>query len=48
MYFFLIFFFFFLKKALINFYKKDSGYKLTFLGYDYLALYAFIKRGHVK
>lgn len=31
---------------LIN--SPDDGYKLTYLGYDYLALYAFIKRGQIK
>jgi len=27
--------------------KKYEGYKLTYLGYDYLALYAFMKRGTI-
>jgi len=27
--------------------KKYEGYKLTYLGYDYLALYAFMKRGSI-
>lgn len=27
---------------------SDDGYKLTYLGYDYLALYTFIKRGMLK
>jgi RIO kinase 2 len=26
----------------------DDGYKLTYLGYDYLALQTFIKRGVIK
>lgn len=25
-----------------------QGYKLTYMGYDYLALYVFMKRGSVK
>lgn len=25
-----------------------SGYKLTYLGYDYLALHTFMKRGIIK
>jgi len=28
--------------------KGYEGYKLTYLGYDYLALYAFLKRGVIK
>jgi RIO kinase 2 len=28
--------------------NKDNGYKLTYLGYDYLALHTFIKRGVIK
>ena len=28
--------------------KNYSGYALTYMGYDYLALRAFMKRGHVK
>lgn len=28
--------------------KSDDGYKLTYLGYDYLALQTFIKRGILK
>jgi len=28
--------------------KKYDGYKLTSLGYDYLALQTFMKRGHIK
>jgi RIO kinase 2 len=27
---------------------KGNGYKLTYLGYDYLALNTFIKRGLIK
>jgi len=27
--------------------KKYDGYKLTYLGYDYLALHVFMKRGTV-
>jgi len=27
---------------------KVQGYKLTYMGYDYLALYVFMKRGSVK
>jgi RIO kinase 2 len=26
----------------------DHGYKLTFLGYDYLAIHTFMKRGVIK
>jgi len=28
--------------------KNNSGYALTYMGYDYLALRVFMKRGHVK
>lgn len=28
--------------------QKYDGYKLTYLGYDYLALHSFMKRGSVK
>jgi RIO kinase 2 len=35
------------KKVYINL-CVDNGYKLTYLGYDYLALHAFMKRGIVK
>lgn len=28
--------------------KNYSGYALTYMGYDYLALRVFMKRGHVK
>lgn len=28
--------------------KNYSGYALTYMGYDYLALRAFMKRGHIK
>lgn len=28
--------------------KKYDGYKLAYLGYDYLALQTFIKRGILK
>lgn len=27
---------------------SDNGYKLTYLGYDYLALHVFMKRGVIK
>ena len=37
-----------LKNKLVAHYnKKYDGYKLTYLGYDYLALYSFMKRGSV-
>lgn len=26
----------------------DDGYKLNFMGYDYLALKVFLKRGHIE
>ena len=26
----------------------DDGYKLTYLGYDYLALKSFMSRGHIQ
>jgi RIO kinase 2 len=28
--------------------KQYDGYALTYGGYDYLALKAFMKRGHIK
>jgi RIO kinase 2 len=37
-----------LVKNVTYIYKKDNGYKLTYLGYDYLALKTFIKRGLIK
>ena len=39
-----------LQKNKLIFYetKKSTGYKLTFMGYDYLALQVFIKRGSVS
>ena len=35
-------------KLIVHNSKKYSGYKLTFLGYDYLALNVFFKRGTIK
>ena len=35
------------KKCTI-YYIIDDGYKLNYLGYDYLALQTFIKRGVIK
>lgn len=34
-------------KQCIIFYYLDDGYRLTYLGYDFLALSAFYKRGSV-
>ncbi len=28
--------------------NQVNGYKLTYMGYDYLALYVFMKRGTIK
>lgn len=36
------------EKTVIFYIKSDDGYKLTYLGYDYLALQTFIKRGILK
>jgi len=30
------------------FFKKGNGYKLTYLGYDYLAIHTLMKRGLIK
>ena len=35
-------------KCLFHTGKYNNGYALTYMGYDYLALKAFMKRGHVK
>lgn len=35
-------------KLLMHHNKQYSGYALTYMGYDYLALKAFIQRGHIK
>jgi RIO kinase 2 len=35
------------KKCNVSF-NADNGYKLTYLGYDYLALQTLIKRGVLK
>jgi len=32
----------------MHFNKQYDGYALTYMGYDYLALKAFMKRGHIK
>jgi RIO kinase 2 len=37
-----------LVKKVIYITKIDNGYKLTYLGYDYLALQTFMKRGVIK
>jgi RIO kinase 2 len=37
-----------LVKKVIYFNEIDNGYKLTYLGYDYLALQTFMKRGVIK
>jgi RIO kinase 2 len=29
-------------------FAPDDGYKLNFMGYDYLALHVFLKRGHIE
>jgi RIO-like serine/threonine protein kinase len=34
------------RNVLVDF-KLDDGYRLTYLGYDFLALSAFFKRGTV-
>lgn len=35
-------------KLIVHVGKKFNGYKLTYLGYDYLALHTFMKRGIIK
>lgn len=35
-------------KKCITFINLVNGYKLTYLGYDYLALHTFMKRGIIK
>lgn len=35
-------------KLIMHFNKQYDGYALTYGGYDYLALKAFMKRGHIK
>lgn len=35
-------------KFIVHIGNKCNGYKLTYLGYDYLALNTFIKRGLIK
>jgi RIO kinase 2 len=35
-------------KLIMHFNKQYDGYALTYGGYDYLALKAFMKRNHVK
>lgn len=39
-----------LQKNKLIFYetRKVTGYKLTYMGYDYLALYVFMKRGTIQ
>jgi RIO kinase 2 len=32
----------------MHFNKQYDGYALTYMGYDYLAMKAFMKRGHIK
>jgi len=33
---------------IMHFNKQYDGYALTYMGYDYLALKAFMKRGHIQ
>jgi len=35
-------------KMIMHFNKQYDGYALTYMGYDYLALKAFMKRGHIQ
>lgn len=35
-------------KLIMHFNKQYDGYALTYMGYDYLAIKAFMKRNHIK